>query len=399
MRGPRVSVAVSTAAASVGDALRALEQSDRLTSDFVLVSADVVANADLRGAVRAHRERRLKDRSAIATLLVRGGVTPAQRARLGEAAVTYVIDPASMRLLAVAEDERQNSQRRGGGGQASSLGPSPAKGGFGFGGGNSSSRINKAPIPLDTRLFGERDAVALRSDLSPAHAAILSPEAAMLFSDNFDYSSFDADFVAGTLAEEELGNKIFLHVAGGPSMAGGAGPSSSAGGPSPSLPSSSAYLASVANLRAFDAVGRDVAARWSWPSAASPDGNGAPLYSLPPSPSPSTTTTGIESGEKRWGRPTYRGGRALLYRESGVRAARGAALGPDAVIGAGARVGCPALEAEGVGVALTVPVPVRVGAPVAVCDGEGVLLSTRFGARGISTTRPECPGAPAPSAK
>ena len=84
-RGPRVSVAVSTAAASVGDALRALEQSDRLTSDFVLVSADVVANVDLKEAVRAHRERRSSDRSAIATLLVRGGVTREQRLRLGEA--------------------------------------------------------------------------------------------------------------------------------------------------------------------------------------------------------------------------------------------------------------------------------------------------------------------------
>jgi len=84
--GPRVSIVVSTAAASVGDALRALEQSDRLTSDFVLVSADVVANVDLRSAVRAHRERRQRDRCAIATLLVRGGVTPEQRLRLGASA-------------------------------------------------------------------------------------------------------------------------------------------------------------------------------------------------------------------------------------------------------------------------------------------------------------------------
>jgi len=352
-RGPRVSVAVSTAAASVGDALRALEQSDRLTSDFVLVSADVVANVDLKEAVRAHRERRARDRSAIATLLVRGGVTREQRLRLGEAKVVYVVDPRSMRLLAVAEDERQNvQQQRRGGGQAS-LGPSPAKGGAGAQSAGGNDR-RLPPIPLDTRLFGERDAVSLRSDLSPAHAAILSPEAAMLFSDNFDYSSFDADFVAGTLAEEELGNKIFLHVAEGPPPSSSISSSFSSSSSSPSLPSSSAYLASVANLRAFDAVGRDVAARWSWPSAASPDGNGAPLYS---SVSTSTSTAAkknsneLESGKQAlvpaWGRPTYRGGRSLLYRESGVRAARGAALGPDAVLGAGTRVGDGAVVAGG----------------------------------------------------
>ena len=348
-RGPRVSVAVSTAAASVGDALRALEQSDRLTSDFVLVSADVVANVDLKEAVRAHRERRSRDRSAIATLLVRGGVTREQRARLGEAGVCYVVDPSSMRLLAVAEDDRQNQRRQQRGGIAS-LGPSPAKNQQQQAGGDLK---NKAPLLLDTRLFGERDAVSLRSDLSPAHAAILSPEAAMLFSDNFDYSSFDADFVAGTLAEEELGNKIFLHVVEGPSSSVSPPPSSSPS-VSPSLPSSSAYLASVANLRAFDAVGRDVAARWSWPSAASPDGNGAPLYSSPSTAAAAaapTTSRASESESKQaatsWGRPTYRGGRSLLYRESGVRAARGAALGPDAVVGAGARIGAGAVVAGG----------------------------------------------------
>ena len=393
-RGPRVSVVVSTAAASVGDALRALEQGDRLTSDFVLVSADVVANVDLLEAVRAHRERRARDRSAIATLLVRGGVTSAQRERLGEAGVCYAVDPSSMRLLAVAEDERQQQQSgRRPGGQAS-LGPSPAKGQQGGAGGTAGSKGSRNPIPLDTRLFGERDAVALRRDLSPAHAAILSPEAAMLFSDNFDYQSFDADFVAGTLAEEELGNKIFLHVAEGPSASSGSAscPSSSLASSSsqaPSLPSSSAYLASVANLRAFDAVGRDVAARWSWPSAASPDGNGAPLY--PPAPATATARGGgaSEAGGSTpaaaslWGgRPSYRGGRSLLYRESGVRAARSAALGPDAVLGAGARVGDGAVVAGGAVVGRNSAVGTRaavvgsvLGSGCVVGDGAVVLNS------------------------
>ena len=173
---------------------------------------------------------------------------------------------------------------------------------------------------------------------------------------------------------------------------------------SPSLPSSSAYLASVANLRAFDAVGRDVAARWSWPSAASPDGNGAPLYSSSSSsssssPSSSTLTkdskSELESGKlPAWGRPTYRGGRSLLYRESGVRAARGAALGPDAVLGAGTRVGDGAVVAGGPSSAATGRRPPRLpswapcwvrcrvgdGAVVLgslLCDGAVVLPGAR----------------------
>jgi translation initiation factor eIF-2B subunit epsilon len=157
---------------------------DKLTSDFVLVSCDVVANVDLRAAVAAHRARREADRSAIATLLVATGQTPAQRARLGEPAKLYVTDPASGRLLAV------HDARATGAGAA-------------------------APLALDAGLFGERSAVSVRGDLSGVHAAVLAPEAAMLFSDNFDYQSFSRDFVAGTLAEEELGNKLYLHECDG----------------------------------------------------------------------------------------------------------------------------------------------------------------------------------------
>ena len=159
---------------------------DKLTSDFVLVSCDVVANVDLRAAVAAHRARR--DRSAIATLLVARGATPAQRARLGEPPVVYVTDPATSRLLAVA-DGRGDRDR-------------------------SDPKPGAAPT-IDASLFGERAAVSVRADLSGVHAAVLAPEAAMLFSDNFDYQSFSRDFVAGTLAEEELGNKLYLHECSG----------------------------------------------------------------------------------------------------------------------------------------------------------------------------------------
>jgi hypothetical protein len=34
----------------------------------------------------------------------------------------------------------------------------------------------------------------------------------MMFSDNFDYQTLKRDFVVGTLSEEELGKKIYLHV-------------------------------------------------------------------------------------------------------------------------------------------------------------------------------------------
>ena len=66
-------------------------------------------------------------------------------------------------------------------------------------------------------------------------------------------------------------------------------------------------MARVRNLRSYDAVSRDVGARWAFPLA--PD-----TCALPP-PSPA------------WGRPTYRASRSGVYREQGVSVARGARVG------------------------------------------------------------------------
>lgn len=54
--------------------------------------------------------------------------------------------------------------------------------------------------------------VQVRSDLLDTHVAVCSPEVLMMFSDNFDYQSLRRDFVVGTLSEEELGKKIYLHM-------------------------------------------------------------------------------------------------------------------------------------------------------------------------------------------
>ena len=78
-------------------------------------------------------------------------------------------------------------------------------------------------------------------------------------------------------------------------------------------------MARVRNLRSYDAVSRDVAARWAFPLV--PDANALPLASA------------------GWGRPTYRSSRHFVYREQGVTAARTSVVGPDAVVGAGATVG------------------------------------------------------------
>ena len=65
----KVSVITSTACLSAGEALRLVDQKDVIKADFVLVSGDIVANADLKGLVQEHKTRRQQDKSAIMTMV------------------------------------------------------------------------------------------------------------------------------------------------------------------------------------------------------------------------------------------------------------------------------------------------------------------------------------------
>lgn len=62
-------VIVSTMCKSAGEALREIDVKDIVTSDFVLVSGDVVSNMDLGAAVRAHKARREKAKSSLMTIV------------------------------------------------------------------------------------------------------------------------------------------------------------------------------------------------------------------------------------------------------------------------------------------------------------------------------------------
>ena len=316
----RVSLVACPTARSAGDALRELDVRGTLAgaSDFLLLHGDVVTNADLAAALAAHRARRAgPDPGCVATLLVAGGVTPAQRARLGEAAAVYCVDPATGRLLSFDDSP-------GGG----------TSGGGGGGGGPPASPPPPAHLRVDARAFGERDALAVRGDLSRPHAALCGPEVLVAFADNFDFQALDADFIPGTLAEEELGHRIYVHVCGGGGGGGGGG--------------AAAYLARATCLRAYDALSRDVLQRWAFPLA--PDTNLLPAPSGGGAVDCGGGGAAGAAGSGAAGTPpaplataplatSYRAARQFTYREDGVRVARGAVFGPDAAAGAGASLG------------------------------------------------------------
>jgi NDP-sugar pyrophosphorylase family protein len=64
---------VKTTARSVGDALRDLDARDLITGDFLLVHGDLVSNLPIDAALAAHRARRIADKNAIMTMILRSG--------------------------------------------------------------------------------------------------------------------------------------------------------------------------------------------------------------------------------------------------------------------------------------------------------------------------------------
>lgn len=249
---------VSTDCLSAGDALRLVDQRNCVRGDFVLVSGDTVSNMSLAGVLAEHRARRARDKLAILTVVTKKVSAAHRAARLGEPTLTVAVNPVTQQLLHYEEGEPRGA------------------------------------LCLDASLFAEHPAVTVRTDLLDCHIDICAPEVLFLFTDNFDYAHVRRDFLAGTLLERELGNKIFVHTLMG-----------------------TEYAARVHNLRTYDAVGRDIVQRWVYPFV--PDANWLPR--------------GAHFA------PTYSCGRRHVYKEDGVCVARSAEIGADTVLGAGSRVG------------------------------------------------------------
>lgn len=67
----KVETLISRETMSVGDALRELDARQVITSDFILISGDVVSNLPIRDTFDAHRRRRETEKNAIMTMIVK----------------------------------------------------------------------------------------------------------------------------------------------------------------------------------------------------------------------------------------------------------------------------------------------------------------------------------------
>lgn len=243
---------------SIGDVMRDLDTRHLITGDFIVVSGDVISNLPIEGALAQHRKRRATDKNAIMTMVLReAGLN--HRTKSSSVSPVFVIDPTKDRCLHYEEIDRHASDDK-------------------------PSRLN-----IDAGIILSHPELDVRQDLIDCSIDICTPDVLSLWSDSFDYQSPRKHYLHGVLKDYELNGKT-LHT----------------------YIIKDHYAARVRNLKAYDAISKDILSRWTYPLC--PD-------------------TNLLSGH------SYELRKGSLYQEKGVTLARSCIIGRRTVIGAGTSIG------------------------------------------------------------
>ena len=199
---------------SIGDAMRDLDSRSLLVGDFLLVYGDVVSNLPLEGALAAHRARRVKDKNAIMTMVLREAGTTHRTKACGTSPV-FVIDTEKDRCLHFEQMPNRDQSHF---------------------------------LSIDPELLSGHQELEIRQDLIDCGIDICTPDVLALWSDNFDFQAPRKGFLHSVLKDYELNGKTFhTHII------------------------SDHYAARVRNLHAYDSVSKDIVSRWAYPLC--PDSN------------------------------------------------------------------------------------------------------------------------------
>ncbi|KAL1745637.1 nucleotide-diphospho-sugar transferase [Schizophyllum fasciatum] len=198
---------------SPGDAMRDIYTRGLVTTDFVLVMGDLVSNIRIDEVVRVHKERRKTNKDAIMTMVVKESGSRHRTRMKGDSSM-FVIDPETSECLHYEHVVGYPLKRT-------------------------------AHIPRE--IFAEHPELEIRNDLIDCQIDVCSVEVPSLFQDNFDYSDIRRDFVHGVLTSDLLMKNIHCYVA------------------------KEGYAARVKDTKSYEAVSKDILARWTFPLV--PDDN------------------------------------------------------------------------------------------------------------------------------
>jgi translation initiation factor eIF-2B subunit epsilon len=205
------------------DALRFVGEKNMIRSDpFVLVHSDVVANVQLKPVLDAHKKRASVDNRNVMTMVLK---------RVPYNHRTRSVDDERLVALAVDEDTSKVFASKGGDAQLLLF--------------KDTRRQSKIKIPSNLFTGGgpymPNPKVSLHFDLMDCHLDLCSPHILGLLSDEFDWSDLRKHMVEEILSSEILGYKIHASVIG------------------------EEYAARVTDFKTYDAVSRDMIARWAYP--------------------------------------------------------------------------------------------------------------------------------------
>lgn len=200
---------------SVGDFLRDLDKRGLISSDFILVHGDLVANISLDEALAKHRARREANREAIMTVVLRSAGEDDHRTKTHGITPHFLVEPTTSRCLHYEETHPLQSDHY---------------------------------LTLDPTLLEDHSALEMRSDLIDCGIDICTPDVLALWSESFDYELPRKNFLHGVLKDFELNGKfIYTEIL------------------------DSGYAARASNLQMYDAISKDILGRWTFPLV--PDSN------------------------------------------------------------------------------------------------------------------------------
>ncbi|KDQ60712.1 hypothetical protein JAAARDRAFT_190866 [Jaapia argillacea MUCL 33604] len=198
---------------SPGDAMRDIYTRGLITSDFVLVTGDLVSNVRIDEVVRVHRERRKTNKDNIMTMVVKeSGANHRTRSR-GDSAV-FVLDAETSECLHY-------------------------EGVTGY--------PPKTHISIPREVLETHSEIDVRNDLIDCSIDVCSVDVPSLFQDNFDWLDLRRDFVRGVLTSDLLMKNIHCYVV------------------------NDGYAARVKDTKSYDSVSKDILSRWTFPLV--PDDN------------------------------------------------------------------------------------------------------------------------------
>ncbi|PVU88326.1 hypothetical protein BB561_005918 [Smittium simulii] len=265
----KININIAKEASSIGDFMRILDGQSLIKSDFILCSANFVANLDMEDILDQHFKRKLVDKNEAMTLVLKQADVNHRLRWPSKQQTLFFTSPHDNKLLHVETidtlDEHfgydfvssdslfPNNQSLLNNNNASS---DPSFLEYTNKLGNkqdtkqkSKSRNKQKKFEIPKEIFKENSEICANYCLVDSYLAICAPNVLSLFAENFDYQTIIEDFVRGILTSDLLSSTVYAHIISNNSSFTGKG----------------SYSSGILGTGSYSTVAWDIISRWAYP--------------------------------------------------------------------------------------------------------------------------------------